>query len=370
MKGNRFFKSVVVVLIVLVSMSCALVSSVAEKQATEQPAGNAPSANEQSSQPGTLPTKAPIATDCASAPPSDYSGPAPQAGTGNLYGQLQWNGTPLVDLAIQACADANYKNECELPIFAATSDSKGAFVITDIPPGEYEVVVHAIKQEKWLDVRDLTDDYSTVEVGVDQCLSAGNINLIKYDLFQKSPANNAKLSESRPVLTWDAYPDAAYYELYWGAEEGQAIYGHERVETNQVTPQADIANCRYSWKVAAFNAQSIAIAETEEFFNFYVVDQPLSCYVVNSQPPSNSVVSGKNLILSWDKHPLADHYQISMVMSKPDYKKILDYVEVTEPRYALEVTLEPGEYYWNVYAIDQFGNTVAGDEGNTYLTVK
>jgi hypothetical protein len=369
MKRSYFFTSVTYVLVILISLSCALVSSVAEKPAAGQPTDVAP-ANDQSSLPETQPTEAPVVTDCASAPPSDYSGPAPQEGTSNLYGLLQWNGTPVADLVIQACASANYKNECEQPIFAATSDSNGAFVITDIPPGEYEVVVHAINQEKWLDVSNLTDDYSTVEIGADQCHSAGDINLIKYDLFQKNPPNNAKLNEPRPILTWDAYPDAAYYELYWGAEEGQAVYAYERVDTNQVTPQMDISNCRYSWKVTAFNAQSIAIAETEEFFNFYVLNQPLSCYIVNNQPASNSVVSGENLILSWDKHPLADHYQITMVLSDPEYKKILDYIEVTEPTYALEIILEPGDYYWNVYAIDQFGNTVAGDEGNTYLTVK
>jgi hypothetical protein len=283
---------------------------------------------------------------------------------------LLWNNNPVPDLEIQACPDANYKNECEQPVFSATSDSGGAFIIADIPAGEYEVVVHAINQEKWLDVSDLTEDYSTMEIAADQCISTDNVNLIKYDLFQKSPANNAKLNEARPTLTWDAYPDAAYYELYWGAEEGRAIYGHERVDTNQITPQADIPTCRYSWKVTAFNSQSVAISETEEFFNFYVLNQPLSCYVVNNVPPSNSTISGKNLVLSWDAHPLADHYQISMVMSSPSYKKIIDYVEVTEPRYALEVTLEPGDYYWNVYAIDQFGDTVAGDEGNTYFTVK
>jgi len=42
---------------------------------------------------------------------------------------------------------------------------------------------------------------------------------------------------------------------------------------------------------------------------------------------------------------------------------------VTEPQYALEVTLEPGDYYWNVYAKTSLGDTVAGDEGTRYLTV-
>jgi hypothetical protein len=281
-----------------------------------------------------------------------------------------WNGSPLSEHAIQICTDANYKHECETAVFSATSDSNGAFVITNIPPGDYEVLVHAIDQEKWLDARDLIEFFSTFEITADQCIAAGNINLIKYDLFQKTPGNNAKLSEARPTLTWDAYPDAKYYEVYWGAEEGQAIYGRERVDTNEIAPLADVPTCRYNWKVTAFNAQSIAIAKTEEFFGFYVISQPLSCYVVNNLPASNSTISGENLVLSWDAHPLADHYQISMVMSNPTYTKILDYIEVTEPRYALEVKLEPGEYYWNVYAKDQFGNTVAGDEGNTYFTVK
>jgi len=370
MKRSTLLKAAFAALAIIVSLSCALVSPGTEKPAVEQPSGDVSPSNDQSSPPSLEPTEAQVQTDCASNPPSDYDGPAPQAGRSNLYGHLLWNSSPLQDLEIQACPDANYKNECEQPVYSTKSDASGAFIIADILPGEYEVVVHAINQEKWLDVRDLTEDYSTMEIAANLCISTGNINLIKYDLFQKSPPNNAKLSEARPVLTWDAYPDAAYYELYWGAEEGKAIYVHERVESNEATPQADVPTCRYSWKVTAFNAQAVAIAETEEFFSFYVLDQLLSCYVVNNQPASNSVVSRENLVLSWDPHPLADHYQISMVMSSPTYKKIIDYVEVAEPRYALEVILEPGDYYWNVYAIDQFGDTVAGDEGNTYLTVK
>ncbi len=365
MKRNIFLKMAAMAVVTFLSLSCLVASQVAENQAGDNPPAleQPPSSNPASTEPT-------LAKSCAEAPPQDYNGPAPEAGTGNLYGNLLWNGSPLPDHAIQACTDANYKYECESAVFSATTDSDGAFVIANIPPGEYQVVIHAINQEKWLDVRDLTDDYSDVEITANQCLAAGNIHLIKFDLFQKGPGNKAKLTDPRPVLTWDAYPDAAYYEVYMGADQGEAIFVQERTDTNQIAPQEDLPVCNYNWKVKAFNSQSVAIAETEDFFYFYILDQPLSCYIVNNVPASESTVSGKNLVLSWDPHPLADHYKVSMVMTDPTYTQILDYVEVTEPQYALEVTLEPGEYYWNVYAIDQFGNTVAGDEGNTYLTVK
>ena len=371
MNKSTFLKTVTAILILLISLSCALISSTTEKP-TE---GAAPNANE-SSPSGAEPTadSAPgepqVSTDCASAPPSDYSGPAPKTGTGNLYGQLLWNGAAVPDLAIQACADANYKYECEQPIYSAISDSSGGFVIADIPPGEYEVVVHAISQEKWLDVSSLTEDYGATEIGSNQCISTGNINLIKFDLSQKSPANNAQVSEARPTLTWDAYPEAAYYELYWASDQAEPIFNHERVDTSEATPPVDVPTCQYNWKVIAFNAQSVAIAETEEFYYFYVLNQPLSCYIVGNTPASKSTVSGEGLVLSWDAHPLAAYYKIHMVRTDPSYEEILDYVQVTEPTYALEVNLGPGEYYWNIYAEDQFGNRVAGDEGNIYLTVK
>jgi hypothetical protein len=366
MKRSIFLKAAAPVIVMLISLSCLFGSQVAEDLTADEP-----SAVDQPQSSNPEPTEAGVVKSCAEAPPQDYSGPAPQAGTGNLYGHLLWNSSPLSGQIIQTCTDANYKNECESATFSATSDSDGAFVIANIPPGEYDVVVHAIDQEKWLDVRDLTNDYSTVEIASDQCLAVGNIHLIKYDLFQKEPGNNTKLSESRPALTWDAYPDAAYYEVYLVPEGAlKPIYVQERVDTNQITPQEDLPVCYYNWNVTAFNSQSVAIATTEEFYYFYILDQPLSCYIVNNVPASKSTVSGENLVLSWDAHPLADHYKIAMVMSEPSYAQILDNVEVTEPRYALEVTLAPGEYYWNVYGIDQFGETVASDEGNTYLTVK
>ena len=367
MKRNIYPAILAAIIVFLVSLACGLGSTAVEPTTVSNSSGvEQPTVSSQ----GPAPTATERASDCASSPPHDYTGPAPQAGTANLYGLLLWNSIPQTDLEIQACLDSNYKNECEEPIYSATSDSNGAFLIANLPPGEYDVVVHALSQEKWLDVKDLTDDYHVGEVEADRCVSTGNINLIKFDLFQKTPANNARLSEARPVLTWDAYPDAAYYEIYWGSDEGQAVLVSERVNTNQITPPVDVLSCKYAWHVTAFNAQSVPIAETEEYFYFYVQDQPISCYVVNNLPTSNSTVSGANLVLSWDAHPLAVKYQVTMVMSSPTYKKIVDWVEVTEPRLALDVTLEAGDYYWNVYAIDQFGNIVAGDEGNTYLTVK
>ncbi len=362
---KSFALSLALTSVLIVSLACEVGRQVIEDQNADEP-----SIIEPPSSSGAATTEPEVDKSCAEAPPQDYSGPAPQAGAGNLYGHLMWNNSPLSNHGIQICTDANYKNECESTVFSATTDSSGAFVITNIPPGEYNVLVHAVEQEKWLDARELIEFFSTVEIKSDKCITTSNIHVIKYDLFQKSPGNNVKISEARPVLSWDAYPDAAYYEVYWGGEEGLGIYLDERTDTNQIAPQADVPTCRYSWKVTAFNSQSIAIAETEEFSSFYVTNQPLSCYVVNNVPVSNSTISGENLILSWDAHPLADHYQISMVMSSPTYTKILDYVEVTEPRYALDVKLEPGDYYWNIYAIDQFGDTVAGDEGNTYFTVK
>jgi hypothetical protein len=367
MKKSFYLAIVAAIMVALVSLACGLGSVAVQPTAdTNQSGGQQPSGSDQ----GQAPTATERASDCASSPPHDYTGPAPQAGTANLYGTLLWNSIPQPDLEIQACLDSNYKNECEEPIYSATSDNNGAFIIANLPPGEYDVVVHALGQQKWLDVKDLTDDYHVGEVEADRCVSTGNVNLIKFDLFQKSPANNARLSDARPVLTWDAYPDAAYYEIYWGSEEGKAVFVSERMNTNEATPPVDVLSCKYNWKVTAFNSQGVSIAETEEFFYFYVQDQPISCYVVNNLPASNSTVSGSSLVLSWDAHPLAVKYQVTMVMSSPSYEKIIDWVEVTEPRLVVDVTLKPGEYYWNVYAIDQYGDIVAGDEGNTYLTVK
>lgn len=368
MKRNIYHLIVAAIIIVFISLACGFgAQPAAEPGADANPSGaDQPSVPDQD----LAPAEPLAAADCASSPPHDYTGPAPLAGTANLYGLILWNGIPQPDLAVQACLDSNYKNECEEPIYPATSDSTGAFLIANLPPGDYDVVVQALGQEKWLDVKELTEDYHVGELEADKCVSTGNVNLIKYDLFQQSPANNSRLSEARPTLTWDAYPDAEYYEVYWGSNEGQAIFVSERMNTNQAVPPMDVLSCRYAWKVTAYNAHSVPIAETEEFFNFYVENQPISCYVVNNLPASNSTVSGANLVLSWDPHPLAATYEVSMVMSDPEYKKIIDYVEVTEPRLALDVTLEPGDYYWNIYAKDQFGNTVAGDEGNTYLTVK
>jgi hypothetical protein len=377
---------VAVIGLVLLVAGTALYATPAEKPASVTPpeVTSAPEAALATAPPATAaaapaepettsePTRAEAPPTATSTPPPPEptaaeptpAGPAPAPGTGNVGGRVLWNGQPVVDVEVKLCEKVSLFGGCSGFETGTRTDEGGRYLFVDIAPGQYSLVVQAPDGDRWL--------YITAGLGIsareytvvaDQILNVGDQHTYKSDLKLTSPGDDSQVDSANPALAWEPYPDAAYYELYLSPEKGNALYTSHQVEDTQITPSAPLVNCSYTWKVEAFNAQRIKIAEADGYYHFTVTGQAISCYVQITGPLDGASVSGSDLTLSWEPHPSAAYYKILMWNdTEPDRPKVLDFVQVREPSYTFDEELDPARYVWSIHAYDETGDEIAGSE--------
>lgn len=283
---------------------------------------------------------------------------------GNAMGRILWNAQPVADLEVKLCEEVSLVRGCSGLQFTAHTDERGSYVIADVAPGEYSLVAHAPDTDHWLYVTTgLGLGGRKYTVGADQTLNVGDHHIYKFDLRLATPSDGSQVDTATPTLAWEAYPDATYYELYLRPEKGRAILVSHRVDGHQIVLETPLLNCKYTWKAEAFNAQGVKIAETDGYHDFSVTGQTVSCYIEVTAPLDAATVSGSELGLSWEGHPLAASYKILMwndsEASKP---RVLDFMEVRDASYAFSETLPPARYVWSVHAYDEAGEEIAGSE--------
>src|SRR5215213_3076496 len=63
----------------------------------------------------------------------------PAPGTGNVQGKVLYNGAPVENIEVKLCETfSRFLSGCGGKIYTAKSDKDGDFVITNVPPKEYE----------------------------------------------------------------------------------------------------------------------------------------------------------------------------------------------------------------------------------------
>ncbi len=63
----------------------------------------------------------------------------PAAGTGNVQGKVMYNGKPVENIEVRLCETfSRFLSGCGGQIYTAKSDKDGDYVITNVPPKEYE----------------------------------------------------------------------------------------------------------------------------------------------------------------------------------------------------------------------------------------
>jgi hypothetical protein len=272
---------------------------------------------------------------------------APAAGKANAIGRVYWNGKPVAATDVKLCNDVGMVSGCEESGFSAKTDDQGNFALTNVTPGEYVIVIKVPQSDNWVYV---TEGYGVnahkIEFVADKTTTLEDQTLIRFDLKPLTPREGEQVSKARPTLTWEAYPDAASYEVYLSPENGQPF--SETVSEASYTPPADLLDCKFSWKIQANNAAGEEIAEFEEYVNFEVTGQAASCHLNLTAPADGAALSGSGIKLSWEAHPLADHYLV--YVTDKDYKNIIDGVEVTGTSYDIPDQMAAGEYQWYINA--------------------
>ena len=199
----------------------------------------------------------------------------PAAGAGNVQGKVLYNGKPVENIDVRLCEKFNrFLDGCGGKIYTAKTDKDGDYVITNVPPKEYEAITVRIFD---------TDGYvfATTSFGIsatkynveaDKTLFVDPTNLFKADLKLTEPKAGSSISGDAVEFKWDAYPDAAYYKLTLTPDEhlSESRYTNQRVDGTSFKVTKPLDKGGYRWKVEAFNSADKKLSESADDITFNV----------------------------------------------------------------------------------------------------
>jgi len=199
----------------------------------------------------------------------------PAAGTGNVQGKVLYNGKPVENIDVRLCETfSRFLSGCGGKIYTAKTDKDGDYVITNVPPKEYEALTVRIFD---------TDGYvfATTSFGIsatkynvvaDKTLFVDPTNLFKGDLKLTNPKAGSSISGDAVEFKWDAYPDAAYYKFTLTPDEhlSESRYTNQRVDGTSFKATKPLDKGGYQWKVEAYNSADKKLAESPEDIKFTV----------------------------------------------------------------------------------------------------
>jgi hypothetical protein len=211
------------------------------------------------------------------APTIPVTPPAP--GKAAAVGRVLWNEQPASKTAVRICKDFSSYIGCSGKRYGTYTDKEGYYIFNNVDPGNYVVLVD-VAHDFWLYQEQ--GNQLKIRLAVEEALVSGEItriddrNIYKTDLRLLYPPGGKSISEAKPVLKWKDYPGAAYYEI--SLEDSARILENYRVDTNEYALENPLPNCKYSWRVSAYNAKGMKIAiSTGVFDNFRIIGQPTSC---------------------------------------------------------------------------------------------
>jgi formylglycine-generating enzyme required for sulfatase activity len=226
----------------------------------------------------------PILTPIASAIAAPFPFVAvPQPGKANAIGRVVWNNQPVIGTEVKLCDSSS---GCDEHPLITKTDDQGNFVFSDVTPAQYYVLVHSIDTDDWFYNKGFGfhlssfpySDANSFDLTANQTQVLDTLKIYKFDLKQIFPINEEKLSQGTPTLTWEAYPGAAYYGIYFDFGEiypsnnfGQKIVG------TSFTFNSPLPNCSYEWKVEAFDVDGNIISASGDSGHFHVIGQASSC---------------------------------------------------------------------------------------------
>jgi hypothetical protein len=199
----------------------------------------------------------------------------PAAGTGNVQGKVLYNGKPAAGIEVMLCQKFNrFLGGCDGQSFQAVTDASGEYVITNVPPKEYESLLAKVFD---------TDSYvfatsgigissAKYEVVADKTLFVDPTNLFKSDLHISNPKAGSQVSAQNLALSWEPYPDASYYKfsLYPDSIGVNSPYINQRVDSTVFNLTKPLENGGYRIQVEAYNGSDIKLAESPDDITFTV----------------------------------------------------------------------------------------------------
>lgn len=199
----------------------------------------------------------------------------PEAGKANVQGKVFYNEKPAEGVEVKICEKfSRFMGGCDGESFKTKTDANGEYLFANITPGVYEgLLVKVFNSNNYL--------FATKGIGIssakykfdaDKTFFAPDTNLFKDDLKVQSPKANSTVKAENLEIKWDAYPDAAYYELSVSPEnfDAESNISGEKIEGTSYKVEKTLKSGKYSISLSAFNANKKKLAETAEATEFTV----------------------------------------------------------------------------------------------------
>ena len=212
----------------------------------------------------------------ADAPVEGVEKVKPAPGTGNVQGKVLYNNAPVANIEVKLCETfSRFLSGCGGKIYTAKSDNDGDFVITNVPPKEYEALTVRVFD---------TDSYVFATAGIagisatkynveaDKTLFVRPTHLFKGDLKVLNPKAGSTVNGQDLELRWEPYPDAAYYKftLYPDNHQTTPPYMNERVEAATFKVNKPLEKGTYRYTVEAYNSSDKKLSETPDDIRFTI----------------------------------------------------------------------------------------------------
>ena len=200
----------------------------------------------------------------------------PAPGTGNVQGKVLYNNAPVENIDVKLCETfSRFLSGCGGQTYTAKTDKDGDYVITNVPPKEYQgLTVRVFDTDSYVFATEGIAGIASAKYNVvaDKTLFVNPTHLFKGDLKVSNPKAGSTVSAQDLELRWDAYPDAAYYKftLYPDNHQIEPPYRSERVDAASFKVNKPLEKGTYRYKVEAFNASDRKLSETPDDIRFTI----------------------------------------------------------------------------------------------------
>jgi len=218
----------------------------------------------------------PTGTADATAPVTGIEKVKPAPGTGNVQGKVLYNGAPVENIDVRLCETfSRFLSGCGGKIYTAKTDKDGDFVITNVPPKEYEgLTVRVFDTDSYVFATTGIAGISSAKYSVeaDKTLFVSPTHLFKGDLQVVNPKAGSTVSGENLELKWEPYPDAAYYKFSLSPDQHLVTppYINERVDGASFKVNKPLEKGTYRFKVEAFNKNDRKLSETPDDIKFTI----------------------------------------------------------------------------------------------------
>src|SRR6185369_12245018 len=138
------------------------------------------------------------AGETAAAPVQGVEKMKPAPGTGNVQGKVLYNGAPVENIDVKLCETfSRFLSGCGGKIYTAKTDKEGDFVITNVPPKEYEgLTVRVFDTDSYVFATTGIAGISATKYNVeaDKTLFVAPTHLFKGDLKVLNPKSGSTVS--------------------------------------------------------------------------------------------------------------------------------------------------------------------------------